>query len=85
MGPSWSPFEAQADSYLESVLPRGIKKRITVEAGSPMGWHRWVGDEGAVIGVERFGASRLARRFLLTWASRRITSRLLPLVRWAKR
>jgi transketolase len=55
--PSWSLFEAQEESYRERVLPRGIKKRVTVEAGSPIGWHRWAGDEGAVIGVERFGAS----------------------------
>ena len=55
--PSWSLFEAQEASYRESVLPRGIKKRVTVEAGSPLGWHRWAGDEGTVIGVERFGAS----------------------------
>jgi transketolase len=55
--PCWSLFEAQEPSYRESVLPRGIKKRVTVEAGSPIGWHRWAGDEGAVIGVERFGAS----------------------------
>jgi transketolase len=55
--PSWSLFEAQEESYRESVLPRGIKKRVTVEAGSPIGWHRWAGDEGSVIGVERFGAS----------------------------
>ncbi len=55
--PSWSLFEAQDDSYRESVLPPTIKKRVTVEAGSPIGWHRWAGDEGAVIGVERFGAS----------------------------
>jgi transketolase len=55
--PSWNLFEAQEDSYRESVLPRGIKKRVTVEAGSPIGWRNWAGDEGAVIGVERFGAS----------------------------
>src|SRR5580698_3602548 len=55
--PSMNLFEAQEDSYRESVLPRGIKKRVTVEAGSPIGWHRWAGDEGSVIGVERFGAS----------------------------
>ncbi|HEY1760917.1 MAG TPA: transketolase [Bryobacteraceae bacterium] len=55
--PSWSLFEAQEDYYRESVLPRGIKKRVTVEAASAVGWHRWAGDEGAVIGVERFGAS----------------------------
>ena len=39
------------------VLPRDIKKRITVEAASPIGWRDWAGDEGTVIGVERFGAS----------------------------
>jgi transketolase len=55
--PSWSLFEAQDDSYRESVLPRSVKKRVTVEAASPLGWHRWAGDEGAVIGVERFGES----------------------------
>ena len=55
--PSWNLFEAQEHSYRESVLPRGIRKRVTVEAGSPTGWHRWAGDEGSVIGVERFGAS----------------------------
>jgi transketolase len=55
--PCWSLFEVQEESYRESVLPRGIKKRVTVEAASPIGWHRWAGDEGTVIGVERFGAS----------------------------
>ena len=55
--PSWSLFEAQDGSYRESVLPRSIKKRVTVEAASPIGWHRWAGDEGTVIGAERFGAS----------------------------
>jgi transketolase len=55
--PSWSLFEAQDATYRESVLPRGVRKRVTVEAGSPVGWHRWAGDEGTVIGVERFGAS----------------------------
>src|SRR5580692_7442828 len=55
--PCWSLFEAQDDSYRESVLPRTIRKRVTVEAASPIGWHRYAGDEGTVIGVERFGAS----------------------------
>jgi transketolase len=55
--PSWSLFEAQEESYREGVLPRSITKRVTVEAASPIGWHRWAGDEGTVIGVERFGAS----------------------------
>jgi transketolase len=55
--PSWDLFAAQDASYRESVLPKRIKARVAVEAGSPLGWHRWAGDEGAVIGVERFGAS----------------------------
>jgi transketolase len=55
--PSWSLFEAQEESYRESVLPRDVKKRVTVEASSPIGWRQWAGDEGAVIGVDRFGAS----------------------------
>jgi transketolase len=55
--PSWSLFEAQEESYRESVLPKAIKKRVTIEAASPIGWHKWAGDEGVVIGVDRFGAS----------------------------
>ena len=55
--PCWSLFENQDESYRESVLPRNIKKRVTIEAASPIGWRQWAGDEGAVIGLERFGAS----------------------------
>ena len=55
--PSWDLFAAQDPAYRESVLPKQIKKRVAVEAASPLGWHRWTGDEGAIIGVERFGAS----------------------------
>lgn len=54
--PSWSLFEEQEESHRESVLPRTIKKRVNIDAASPIGWRRWAGDEGAVI-VERFGAS----------------------------
>ena len=55
--PCWSLFEAQPAAYQESVLPRGVRRRVTVEAGSTFGWHRWAGDEGVSIGVDRFGAS----------------------------
>jgi transketolase len=55
--PSWELFAAQDEAYREQVLPKRVKARVSVEAGSPMGWHRWVGDEGTIIGVERFGAS----------------------------
>lgn len=55
--PTWELFEKQDDAYRESVLPKRIKARVAVEAASPLGWHRWVGDEGVVIGVTQFGAS----------------------------
>ena len=55
--PSWNLLTSQPESYQESVLPRRITKRVTIEAASTMGWHRWAGDEGVVIGLERFGAS----------------------------
>ncbi len=55
--PSWNLFEAQEPSYRERVLPANLKKRVTVEAGSPFGWRQWAGDEGAVIGINRYGAS----------------------------
>jgi transketolase len=55
--PSWNLFEAQDQAYCESVLPKAVRKRVTIEAASPMGWHKWAGDEGAVIGLNRYGAS----------------------------
>ncbi len=55
--PSWEVFEAQETGYREKVLPAKIKARVSIEAGVPMGWERYVGLEGRVIGIERFGAS----------------------------
>jgi transketolase len=55
--PSWELFELQPRDYRESVLPRSIRPRLAVEAGLPQGWHRYVGDGGDIIGIERFGAS----------------------------
>jgi transketolase len=55
--PSWELFDLQPGEYRESVLPRSIRPRLAVEAGLPQGWHRYVGDSGEVIGIERFGAS----------------------------
>jgi transketolase len=54
--PCWSLFDAQPQSYRESVLPDRIPK-ISIEAGSTLGWSRYVGRDGASIGVDRFGAS----------------------------
>ncbi|MBE9155806.1 transketolase [Nodosilinea sp. LEGE 06152] len=55
--PSWELFDAQDAAYQESVLPKAVTKRLAVEAGITMGWCRYVGAEGDVIGVDRFGAS----------------------------
>ncbi|HUH90550.1 MAG TPA: transketolase [Lysobacter sp.] len=59
--PSWDLFEAQPRVYRESVLPPDVHARLAVEAGSPQGWCRYVGDGGDVLGVERFGASAPAK------------------------
>ncbi|MDE2271318.1 MAG: transketolase [Xanthomonadaceae bacterium] len=55
--PSWELFEAQDRAYRDSVLPPTVKKRLAVEAGCSQGWERWVGDGGAALTVNRFGAS----------------------------
>jgi transketolase len=55
--PSWELFEAQSQAYRDSVLPPSVHARLAVEAGSTQGWHRYIGDRGDVIGVDRFGAS----------------------------
>jgi len=55
--PSWELFTAQDQAYQQSVLLPNVKARLAVEAGVSMGWERWVGDSGAIIGVDRFGAS----------------------------
>jgi transketolase len=55
--PSWALFDAQPQEYRNAVLPPSIGARLAVEAGVPQGWHRYVGERGDVLGVERFGAS----------------------------
>jgi len=55
--PSWELFERQPADYRDSVLPPTVRRRLAVEAASPMGWRKYVGDEGDVMGLERFGAS----------------------------
>ncbi|MBR8832035.1 MAG: Transketolase [Chroococcopsis gigantea SAG 12.99] len=55
--PCWELFEEQSAEYKESVLPKAVRKRLAVEAGSTMGWCRYVTDEGDVLGVDTFGAS----------------------------
>jgi len=55
--PSIELFLNQAQEYRNEVLPPSIRRRVVIEAASPFGWHRFSGDEGSIIGVERFGAS----------------------------
>jgi transketolase len=55
--PSWEIFLEQPKAYRDSVLPPAVASRLAVEAGSPLGWHQWVGDGGDVIGLTHFGAS----------------------------
>jgi transketolase len=55
--PSWELFEAQSKEYKESVLPSSVIKRVAMEPGVGLGWHRYTGMSGTVISLERFGAS----------------------------
>ena len=55
--PCWERFDAQDASYRDEVLPPAVRKRASVEVGVSLGWERWVGDEGAIIGLDHFGAS----------------------------
>jgi transketolase len=54
--PSHELFARQDELYRNSVLPKGVR-RIAMEAAHPMSWYRWVGDDGVILGLERFGAS----------------------------
>jgi transketolase len=55
--PSWELFAMQPASYRETVLPPDVCARLAVEAAVPMGWERWVGAAGEIMGLDRFGAS----------------------------
>ena len=55
--PSWDIFEHQPHSYRDEVLPPAVKTRLAVEQASALGWERYVGDHGRVMGMKAFGAS----------------------------
>ncbi len=71
--PCWELFDAQDDTYKESVLPAQVTGRVSIEAGVTLGWQKYVGTQGAAIGVDRFGASapyeRIYAEFGLTSAA----------------
>ena len=80
--PSWELFDAQPIKYRNSVLPPGLKARISIEAAAAIGWERYVGLDGIVIGLNRFGASApgkvIYEQFGLT--AERITSEAIRLL-----
>lgn len=55
--PSWDLFEKQDQAYKDSILPKDVKKRLGIEMGASLGWHKYVGDEGDVLAIDTFGAS----------------------------
>ncbi len=71
--PSWELFAEQDAAYRASVLPPAIRARVSIEAGATFGWERWIGPDGAAIGIDRFGASapggKLFEEFGFTVAS----------------
>jgi transketolase len=60
--PCLDRFAAQDAAYREAILPAHVRARVAVEAASPFGWHRWVGEHGAIVAMEGFGASAPAKR-----------------------
>jgi transketolase len=68
--PSWELFAGEPQSYRDEVLPPAVRVRLSIEAASPFGWERWVTTDGAMLAMERFGASapgdRLFEEFKFT-------------------
>jgi transketolase len=81
--PSWELFEKQSEKYRRRVLPTEIKAKIAVEAASPQGWDRYVGESGEIIGLDHFGASApyqvLYEQFGIT--TEHVVERAMTLVR----
>ena len=75
-------FVAQPQAYRDEVLPPAVRARIAVEAGVRMGWHRWVGDAGAIVGVDRFGHSAPGDRVFAEYgfSVENVTARALALL-----
>jgi transketolase len=65
--PSWEIFEQQTQEYRDSVLPPNVSARISIEQASTLGWERYIGTAGRMIGMHTFGASaplkELQRKF----------------------
>ena len=55
--PCWELFAEQTQDYRDEVLPPDVRARLSVEAGISLGWEQWVGDAGASVAIDRYGAS----------------------------
>jgi transketolase len=75
---SWDLFQLQPQSYRDTVLPPGVKARVSIEAGSTLGWERYVGLDGAIIGLDRFGGSAPGEIVMRELGSPRNTLSKLP-------
>jgi transketolase len=62
--PCWELFDEQSAEYRDSVLPPSVTRRLAVETGVSLGWHRWIGPHGATITLEHYGASAPAPRIM---------------------
>ncbi|MDR2880064.1 MAG: transketolase, partial [Fusobacteriales bacterium] len=62
--PSMELFESQSREYKESILPKAVRKRVSLEMGSTFGWHKYVGMDGQAIGIDTFGASAPAGKVI---------------------
>ena len=62
--PSMDLFEKQSKEYRESILPKQVTKRMSIEMGATYGWHKYVGFDGVVMGIDRFGASAPANKVI---------------------
>lgn len=65
--PSMEVFEEQSDEYKEAVLPKHIRKRLAVEAGSSFGWHKYTGIDGDILAIDTFGASAPANELFVEY------------------
>lgn len=80
--PSWNLFAEQESDYRQQVLPASVRKRVTVEAGATLGWERFAGEEGTIIGIDHFGASAPAEEVMkqFGFTAERITAAALRLL-----
>jgi transketolase len=62
--PSWDRFDAQPQEYKDTVIPKNVKARLTIEMGASLGWHKYAGDEGDVLAIDQFGASAPGERII---------------------